>query len=138
MLAAARRRLVAVAGTMPALLVLLQADASTLPFAASSFGTVLCPELLHLIENCEALTRELARAASDDAAIFVSSLMVSGVIGRRYLDLRHRAGEVAAPQPLAELATRLNAPSSGLQAPITLSRIDCMAFVQARPARRAG
>ncbi|MCT2397948.1 class I SAM-dependent methyltransferase [Novosphingobium mangrovi (ex Huang et al. 2023)] len=134
MLKVARDRLVRLHGRMPDHVVLLQADLQALPFRDGAFGAVLSPGMLHLFGDVEAITRELARVAVPDAAIFATSLVAERWLARRYLAALHRAGEVARPRPFAELVSRLNTPDSGLAVPVE-ARIDgSMAFVTARKA----
>jgi ubiquinone/menaquinone biosynthesis C-methylase UbiE len=134
MLRAARDRLLALTPKPPETLVLLQADITNLPFRNQSFGAILCPGMLHLFEDLEAITRELARVAKANACIFATSLVAERWIGRRYLALLHRAGEVARPRTAAQLLARLNQDESGLANPVEAKHIGSMAFVTARPA----
>jgi ubiquinone/menaquinone biosynthesis C-methylase UbiE len=134
MLRAARARLLSVTCRIPDTLVLLQADLRDLPFRDGAFGAVLCPGMLHLFDDLEAITRELARVSDRNARIFAISLVAERWIGGRYLSLLHRAGEVAQPRTAVELMTRLNGNASGLAAPVEGNRIGSMVFVTGRPA----
>lgn len=136
MLAAARRRLVALVGAVPPHLVLVQADALALPFRDGGFGAVLCPGLLHLIEDCDALAGELVRVAPREAPIFLSSLTACGAVGRHYLDVLHRAGEVARPRTPAELAARIRVTAAKLHRPVAIDQRGSMAFVEVGPSRQ--
>ncbi|MBV7256250.1 class I SAM-dependent methyltransferase [Pacificimonas sp. WHA3] len=135
MLRAARNRLIASAGGVPGNLVLLQADLNALPFRSESFGSVLCPGMLHIFEDVGAVTKELARVSAPGANIFMSSLVAERWIGRNYLALLHRAGEVAAPRHRQGLLDRLNAPRSGLRTPMRAVSEGSMLFVTAEAAR---
>lgn len=134
MLQAARDRLLAITPQLPGHLVLLQADIRQLPFRERAFGAVLCPGMLHLFEDLEAITGELARVAGPAARIFATSLVAERWMGRCYLALLHRAGEVAQPRTAAQLLGRLNSSASGLASPVAASRTGSMSFVNARPA----
>jgi len=134
MLRAARARLLSVTSRVPDILVLLQADLRHLPFRDGAFGAVLCPGMLHLFDDVEAITRELARVSDRNARIFATSLVAERWIGVRYLSLLHRAGEVARPRTAAELLTRLNGDASGLAPPVEANRTGSMVFVTGRPA----
>jgi ubiquinone/menaquinone biosynthesis C-methylase UbiE len=134
MLAAGRDRIRALTGGVPHHLCFLQADLRNLPFRSRSFGTVLNPGMLHLFAEIETVTCELARVTRQDGAIFMSSLVNDRWLGARYLALLHRAGEVAMPRSLGQLAQRLEAPGSGLAAPVAARREGNMAFVTASPA----
>ncbi|WP_067738585.1 class I SAM-dependent methyltransferase [Novosphingobium naphthalenivorans] len=135
MLRAARNRLVALAGRVPEQVVLVQADLTALPFRDGAFGSVLCPGMLHLFEDVEAITLELARVADPAACLFATSLVAERWLGKRYLSALHRAGEVAHPRRFAELTSRLNGPASGLETPIDARLAGSMAFLTARRAR---
>jgi SAM-dependent methyltransferase len=134
MLGVARNRLLRIAGRVPENIVLLQADLRDLPFRNRAFGAVLCPGMLHLFEDVEAITRELARVAEAEAEIFASSLVAERWIGRRYLGLLHRAGEIARPRAATELLARLNSATSGLASPVEAKTIGSMVFVKAQAA----
>lgn len=134
MLRAARDRLLSRTRQLPETIVLLQADITDLPFRNGSFGAILCPGMLHLFEEPEAITHELARVADGSARIFATSLVADRSISRGYLSLLHRAGEVARPRTATQLLARLNGAASGLATPVQALRIGSMAFVTARPA----
>jgi SAM-dependent methyltransferase len=134
MLGVARDRLRSVAGQSLQDVVFLQADVGDLPFRGDAFGAVLCPGMLHLFDDAEAITRELARVCHRDGRIHASSLVAERRIGRQYLSLLHRAGEVARPRRAADLLARLNGNGSGLAPPVDARRLGSMLFVTARPA----
>jgi ubiquinone/menaquinone biosynthesis C-methylase UbiE len=134
MLLAGRDRVRALAGCVPDHLHFLQADLRDLPFRSQSFGAVLNPGMLHLFSDTQAVTGELARVTAQDGAIYMSSLVKDRWLGARYLALLHGAGEVALPRSLGQLVERLEAPASGLAAPILARREGNMAFVTANPA----
>ncbi len=134
MLCAARDRLIAIAGAVPDHLTLLQADIRDLPFRDGAFGSVLCPGMLHLFDDVEWVTGALARVASSDARIFMSSLVAERWIGRAYLGLLRWSGEIASPRRSGALLDRLNAPGSGLQAPVEARLEGSMCFITAQKA----
>jgi SAM-dependent methyltransferase len=134
MLQAARARLLAINCQLPQQLVLLQADIRDLPFRSGAFATVLCPGMLHLFEDVETVTSGLARVAAADARIFATSLVTDRWLGRHYLGLLNRAGEVAAPRSAAELLRRLCSNGSGLAPSLAARTIGNMAFITAQPA----
>lgn len=134
MLLAARNRLLNILDRLPDKLVLLQADIRDLPFRDGVFGAVLCPGMLHLFEQVEPITRELSRVVGQGSHIYATSLVAERWIGRGYLELLHRASEVAQPRTEAELLARLNAVTSGLAAPVSARRKGSMSFVVARRA----
>lgn len=107
MLLAARQRLTAIAGRAPPHIAFVQADVLHLPFRPAAFGAVLCPGMVHLFEDVEALAGELTRVAAPGASLFLSSLVADRRLSALYLGALHRAGEVARPRTSAELLRRL-------------------------------
>lgn len=132
MLAAARDRIMKLAGGFPDHLVLLQADLRQLPFRDGSFGAVLCPGMLHIFDDVEAVTAELARVSAPKARLHMSSLVAERWIGTRYLHALHRAGEVAIPRSARQLLDRLEKPTSGLAAPLESRLEGSMLFLFAQ------
>ena len=114
MLEAARDRLAAIRGVVPASTALLQADLLDLPFASGSFSTVLTMGMLHLFDDVTGVVSALARSVQPGGALFLSSLVSETRVGGRYLSLLHRAGEVALPRTEQQLlaAVRLGIPAS--------------------------
>ncbi len=133
MLRVARDRLKSLT-VQPRTVVFLQADLRQLPFRDHVFGALLCPGMLHLFDNVEPITAELARVADGGARLFASSLVADRWVGRQYLALLHRAGEVARPRTAAELLMRLRGAASGLAAPAAVRKTGNMLFVSAQPA----
>jgi ubiquinone/menaquinone biosynthesis C-methylase UbiE len=76
---------------------LLQADVFSLPFLDGCFGTILSMGVLHLFEQPQLLLRCFAQKLKPGGSIYVSSLVAETNLGRRYLNLLHRAGEVGMP-----------------------------------------
>lgn len=132
MLESARRRLHRAAGHIPDNVVLLQGDLRDLPFREGSFATVLSMGMLHLFEDVGDVMSELMRVAQPDAWLFLTSLVAERAIGRRYLALLHRAGEVARPRTPARLLEDLAALPAGLRGPIRVERAGSMLFLIAR------
>jgi SAM-dependent methyltransferase len=116
MLAVAGERLRRAAGGMlPAHIVLLQADVLDLPFRPGAFGTALSMGMLHLFadEDVLLLMRKLVAILSPESSLFLSSLVAERAIGRCYLALLHRAGEVATPRSFDRLSSMLAAELDG-------------------------
>lgn len=130
MLEAARDRLRASDGTLPAHIALLQADLLDLPFTSECFSTVLSMGMLHLFENVEGVASTLARTVTPGGRLFLSSLVSSTWIGRRYLSLLHRAGEVAAPRSQEQLVGALRRGVPGHLGRIESRLEGSMAFVE--------
>jgi SAM-dependent methyltransferase len=133
MLGAARDRIIDIAGAIPDHLTLLQADLTALPFNDGCFGTVLCPGMLHIFEDVEGVTGELARVTAADGHLFLSSLVAERWISSRYLALLHRAEEVAHPRHRKQLVDRLSSPQSGLKVPLDTELEGSVLFITARP-----
>lgn len=83
----------------------VQADAFDLPFAPGSFDTVVCLGFLHLVEDPAGLLAHLRAQLRPGGRLFCSSLVAATPRGTRYLNLLHRAGEVAPPRTADELAS---------------------------------
>lgn len=84
-------------------LTLLQADLRRPPFATARFDTVLFMGGLHLLEDVATTVGQLARPCAPGGRLFASGLVAETAVGRRYLRLLHRAGEVAVPRREGEL-----------------------------------
>ncbi len=85
---------------------LLQADALDLPLDGG-FTTVLCMGLVHLFDDPGALLDALLAQTASGGVVHLSSLVAETGVGRRYLRVLHRAGEVAAPRTAAQLSDML-------------------------------
>jgi ubiquinone/menaquinone biosynthesis C-methylase UbiE len=90
----ARRRLAQKAGRVPDNFVFLHADALQLPLAPGSVGTVFCLNLLHVVEDFQRALAGLFRAATPGARLFFTTLVRSGRIADRYLNMWANAGEL--------------------------------------------
>jgi SAM-dependent methyltransferase len=81
-----------------------QADVFDLPFEPARFDTVLCLGFLHLVDDPIHLVRRLRHQLRPDGRLFLSSLVADTRVGTAYLDLLHRAGQVAVPRTADGLA----------------------------------
>lgn len=88
----------------------VHADAFDLPFEPGGFDTVVCFGFLHMVEDAAGLLDRLRAQLRPGGTLFCSSLVAATPVGRRYLSLLHRAGEVAAPRTADELADLCGAP----------------------------
>lgn len=109
-------------GDVPAHVRLVRADVQRLPLAPGGYDTVLGLGLLHLFDDVPALVAALAAQLAPGGRMFLAGLVPATRRGRRYLDLLHRAGEVAAPRTAAELGS-LVGPTA------TLRTVGCMAYL---------
>jgi SAM-dependent methyltransferase len=123
MLERAAARLAADGGAVPARIQLVQADLTALPFPAGGFPTVLALGAVHLFDDVATLVAPLRAQLAPGGALHVSGLVAETGRGRRYLELLHRAGEVAAPRTAEELHAALGRPAA-------FGVTGCMAFAE--------
>ena len=130
MLEAARNRIADRAGgTLPNSVTLLQADANDLPLRDESIETVLSMGMLHLFDDVTGHVEELGRVLAPGGRLFAMSLVAAQRLGRVYLWLLHRAGEVAAPRGFDGIRAAVE---SGFGAAVDGAREGCMAFFTAK------
>ncbi|MCP9491786.1 MAG: class I SAM-dependent methyltransferase [Solirubrobacteraceae bacterium MAG38_C4-C5] len=116
MLDRAARRIAAAAADddghkLPAHIRLVQADLLALEFPARGFTTVLGIGLTHLFEDLPALVGALRAQLAPGGQLYLAGLVAQTRRGRRYLELLHRAGEVAVPRTAEELRVALGRPA---------------------------
>lgn len=134
MLRAGRERVCAQFGKVPDHLIFLQADIQDLPFKRGVFGSVLCPGMLHIFDEIERITAGLSYVAQPGSRIFLSSLVSDRPISRRYLQMLHRAGEVASPRRYSDLLSSLKESVPGLMIEEQSHLEGGMAFIIAKQA----
>lgn len=83
----------------------VQADAFDLPFPPGGFDTVICLGFLHLVDDPVGLLAHLQAQLRPGGRLFCSSLVAATPRGTRYLNLLHRAGEIAPPRTADDLAS---------------------------------
>ena len=93
--------------------IFLQADVLDLPFRPECFGTVLSMGMLHLFDDAEGFVGALRRVLAPDGHLFLTSLVTSRRIGRTYLAMLHRAGEVALPRTHRQLVEAIQGSRPG-------------------------
>lgn len=137
MLEAARDRIAKRAGgSLPDRITLLQADATDVPLESGTVETVLSMGLFHVVEDLTSLAEELFRVLRPGGTLFATSLVTERAVGRLYLRLLHRAGEVAPPKAQGELRDCLEL---ALGHPAVIEREGNMAFLHAeKPPRSQG
>lgn len=95
---------------LPARIRLVQADLFDLPLPAVGFTTVLGLGMTHLFEDLPVLVDALLRQLAPGGTLHLAGLVGETRRGRRYLQLLHRAGEVATPRSADELHAELGRP----------------------------
>ena len=125
MLERAGRRIAAANGdgVVPEQVRLVQADLLALPWPAASFSTVLGLGLLHLFDDLAPLLAALGAQLSPGGELYVAGLVAETRRGRRYLELLHRADEVASPRTAEQLYAALGSPQE-------FRTVGCMAFAR--------
>ncbi len=106
----------------------VQADLFDLPFAAAGFATVACFGVLHVVGDMARALASLRAQVAPGGRLFVSALVAETAVGRTYLRLLHRLGEVVAPFSEAELAAAVR---RELGSGATVRRQGSMVFVEA-------
>lgn len=113
----------------PAQVAFMQADLFDLPFRSGSFTTVACHGVLHLFEDPVGVLHALRAQLAAGSSLYASALVAETAVGRRYLTVLHRAGEVAVPRHEYELAAATRTVFSDVE----IHREGCMAFITAHP-----
>lgn len=91
---------------------LLQADLRSLPCAPHGFTTVLALGVAHLFEDLSMLRNALLAQVTPGGHLHLAGLVTETRRGRRYLQLLHRAGEVATPRTAEEMHAALGEPGA--------------------------
>lgn len=129
MLERAARRIAAAGGDgheFPAHVRLVQADLLALPFPAPAFTTVLGLGMTHLFDDLPALVGALRAQLPPGGQLYLAGLVAQTRRGRRYLEILHRAGEVAVPRSAEELRVALGGPAD-------FRTTGCMAYATLTP-----
>jgi len=87
-------------------------DLLALPFAPHAFTTVLGLGLTHLLDDLPALVAALRSQLVPDGQLHLAGLVAETRRGRLYLEVLHRAGEVAAPRTAEQLHVALGRPTN--------------------------
>lgn len=83
---------------------LIQADIESLPFSPGSFDTVACFAVLHVLDDPWQALAALRDQVAPGGRLYASMLVSDrGGMGRRYLSMLHRRGEVGPPQRAVDL-----------------------------------
>ena len=103
MLERAKERLIERCGEVPSHIVLLQGDVFDLPFKEHTFDAVMSQGLLHMFDDKTAFLQELERVKKEEGCLSFTSLVGNTIVGRYYLKLLKKAGEVAVAYSSSEL-----------------------------------
>ena len=104
MLQRARARLIALLGSVPQRILLLQADLSNLVFRPEKFSTILCMNVLHQFTGATELIPKLKALLADGGQLYLTSLVSTGrYIGDCWLRILYKTGEFACPRSGMEL-----------------------------------
>lgn len=104
---------------------LVQADLLALSFPSHGFTTILGLGLTHLFDDLPGLVTALRGQLAPGGQLHLAGLVAETRRGRRYLQVLHRAGEVAEPTTAQQLHVLLGEPAAfrttGCMAYATLS-----------------
>jgi len=103
MLERAKERLIERFDEVPKHIVLLQGDIFNLPFKEDTFDVVMSQGLLHMFDDKTSFLNELERVKKEEGIVSFTSLVANNLLGRVYLKLLKKAGEVATAYSSKEL-----------------------------------
>lgn len=109
MLARGRDRIRQLRGSVPGNIRFLQGDIFDLPFHDHVFDAVASYGMLHIFDDKAGMLAELERVKRHGGHVFFSSLVGNNALGRTYLEMLRKAGEVAACHSSESLARELSA-----------------------------
>lgn len=90
---------------------LVQGDLLTPPFPPHGFATILGLGLTHLFDDLASLVTAMRAQLTPGGQLYLAGLVTETRRGRRYLELLHRAGEVARPKTSEDLHLVLGRPA---------------------------
>ncbi len=108
MLKAAQARIKKACGSVPDNIIFIQGDIFDLPFRSSVFDVVMSQGLLHMFEDKVSILSELDRVKKEGGASAFTCLVGNNRIGRNYLALLEKSGEVASVQTSNALTDIVN------------------------------
>jgi ubiquinone/menaquinone biosynthesis C-methylase UbiE len=107
LLTLAKSRLVKLHGRVPENVVFLHGDVLHMPFMPKSFGTIICMNLLHVLEDVREVLQGMRNVLMAEGKMVFTTLIENNRFADRYLHMWARAGEVVprtARQVLADFA----------------------------------
>ena len=90
--------------------------------------------MLHLFDDVAGILSALTKVARPAGLVFLTSLVAETRIGKGYLSLLHRAGEVAAPRTRDQLLQELRNIPTRFVAPVEIACEGSVAFIVGRTA----
>lgn len=109
MLRKGKERIEKLRGESPKNIFFIQGDIFSLPFQDASFDTVASFGVLHMFEEKMNILTELGRVKKHTGQVFFSSLVGNNALGRQYLEILKKAGEVATCHSSQSLINQLSA-----------------------------
>jgi ubiquinone/menaquinone biosynthesis C-methylase UbiE len=94
LLSLAKSRLAKLHGRLPDNVVFLHGDVLRLPFKPQSFGTIICMNLLHVLEDIRGVLQGLRHVLMAGGTTVFTTLIENHRFADRYLHMWARAGEV--------------------------------------------
>ena len=108
---------------------LVQADLYDLPFRPRSFSTVVCFTMLHVLDDPWAALSALREQLAPAGAVFASMLVDDRAVGRAYMRVLRRAGELGPPRSSRDLAEAARG-AFGADATVDLERTGSAAWLR--------
>jgi ubiquinone/menaquinone biosynthesis C-methylase UbiE len=124
LLTLAKSRLAKLCGRLPDNVVFLHGDVLHLPFKPQSFGTIICLNLLHVLEDIQGVLRDLRHVLTAGGTMVFTTLIENHRFADRYLHMWARAGEV-----IPRTASQLAAAFAALDMPVQYRIQGNMAFI---------
>lgn len=90
----AKSRLAKINGSVPENMVFFHGDALRLPFAPNTFDTIICMNLLHVLQDIKPLLTGLKNILTKSEKIYFTTLVKAGRMADKYLELWENKGEV--------------------------------------------
>jgi ubiquinone/menaquinone biosynthesis C-methylase UbiE len=109
MLARGRDRIRKLRGSVPDNIRFLQGSIFDLPFREHVFDSVASYGVLHIFDDKTGMLGEMERVKRNSGQLFFSSLVGNNALGRKYLEILKKAGEVAECHSSESLARMLSA-----------------------------
>ncbi len=120
----AKSRLANADNSIPENMIFFQNDAMQLPFEPDTFNTIICLNLLHVIDDIKTVITGLKNILTKDGKIYFTTLVRNNRLADRYLKLWEDKDEV-----ISRDIEQLTAVFNELEMPVTYSIDGNMAFI---------